>query len=429
MSDASPITIQLPEKFGDFGRPYRYRLWHGGRGGGKSWAIARVLVMLTMARPLRVLCCREYQNSMADSVHKLLSDQIDSLGLTPWFTVLENAIRGHNGSEFLFKGLARNIQSIKSTEGVDIAWVEEAQTLSQDSIELLLPTVRKDGSEVWFTWNPLEEGSPIEKLRESLLDNQTAFINQINWSDNPWFPATLNDERLRCYQHDPENYEHIWEGDFKRYGTAFFRLGNALIDDKPIPFPAYCDCVYAVMDTTLKGGMGNDGTGVAYFALDRFNQEHPITALDWDLIEVEGSMLEDWTPIVLDRLEELARQTQARYGSIGLHIEDKAAGSVIIPQLQRRGLNVHALESRLTSMGKDQRALDVSAPVHQGLVKIADYAFEKTVVFRGISKNHFLSQIFGFRLNDKEAARRADDLLDCFCYGITVGLGDAMEGW
>ncbi|GBQ07477.1 phage terminase large subunit [Saccharibacter floricola] len=372
--------------------------------------------------------CREYQNSMADSMHKLLSDQIDSLGLAPWFTVLENAIRAHNGSEFLFKGLARNIQSIKSTEGVDIAWVEEAQTLSQESIELLLPTIRKEGSEVWFTWNPLEEGSPIEKLRESLAQNPEAFIGQINWSDNPWLPEALNKERLRCYETDPESYDHIWEGGFRRYGQAFFSIDATLTDKAPVPLPSFCDCVYAVMDTTLKGGMGNDGTGVVYIAFDRFNHETPLFVLDWDIVEVEGSMLEDWVPVVMERLETLARDTHARHGSIGLHIEDKAAGSVIIPQLQRRGLNVHAIESRLTSMGKDQRALDVSSPVQQGRIKITEPAFEKTTIFRGQSKNHFLSQVFGFRLNDKDAARRADDLLDCFCYGIAVGLGDTMGG-
>lgn len=424
MTTRTPVKI--PEVFGNFAHPYRYRMYHGGRGSGKSWTVARVLVCLAATQKLRILCCREFQNSIADSVMKLLAEQINDLGLSRYFTVLETTIRAHNGSEFLFKGLARNSQSIKSTEGVDIAWVEEGQTISQNSIDLLLPTIRKPGSEVWFTWNPLEEGAPIEVLRDTLLEADNAFIRQVNWSDNPWFPAVLNEERLRCLNHDPGNYKHIWEGDYRRYGQAFFSLSHALLDDAPLPLPAACDCVYAVMDTTLKGGQGNDGTGVAYFALDRFNRASPLLVLDWELVEVEGALLEDWTPTVMARLEELARATGARHGSIGLHIEDKAAGAVIIPQLQRRGMNVHAIDSKLTSMGKDQRALDVSTPVQQGLIRIAEPAFNRTSIFRGQSKNHFLSQVFGFRLNDKDALRRADDLLDCFCYGIAVGLGDNM---
>ncbi|MXV43476.1 PBSX family phage terminase large subunit [Saccharibacter sp. 17.LH.SD] len=421
---AEAITVKLHAKFGNFSHPYRYRLWHGGRGGGKSWAIAKVLVLLTMSRTLRVLCCREYQNSMADSVHKLLSDQISELGLSPWFTILENSIRAYNGSEFLFKGLARNIQSIKSTEGVDIAWVEEAQTLSQDSIDLLLPTIRKKGSEVWFTWNPLEEGAPIEKLKESLLENPRAFISQINWSDNPWLPETLNEERLRCYEHDPENYEHIWEGAYRAHGSSFFKLSHLLIDNAPSDTPSFCDCVYAVIDTTLKGGAGNDGTGVIYFSLDNYNQSRPLTVLDWDIVEIEGSMLEEWAPVVVGQLEHYARLTKARSGSIGLFIEDKAAGSVVIPQLQRNGYPVQPIESKLTSMGKDQRALNASPYVHREQITLTRHAFDKTTIFRGQSRNHFLTQVFNFILNDKDAARRADDLLDCFCYGVVIGLGD-----
>lgn len=420
-----PTTlIEVPPLFGDFTRPYRYRLWYGGRGSGKSWTIARVLIALTATRPLRVLCCREYQSSMADSVHKLLADQIAALGLTDWFTVLEKTIRCRNGSEILFKGLARHIQSIKSTEGIDLAWVEEAQTISQDSLDILLPTIRAQGSELWFSWNPLEREAPIEQLRDSLYQRDDAFIQRVNWADNPWFPETLNHERLRCLEHSPALYPHIWDGDYRQIGHAFFTLDDLLCDNAPCAVPSAVDGVFAVLDTSLKGGVGNDGTAVMYFALNRFDRAHPLTVLDWELVELEAATLESWAPRIFVTLEHWARETRARHGALQCFIEDRAAGSVMLPQLRRQGFGVHAIDSALTARGKDQRALEAGQFTCQQKVKIATPAFERVSLFRGQSRNHFITQTTTFSLSDPRAAQRSDDLLDCFCYGIIIGLGE-----
>ncbi|MXV36844.1 PBSX family phage terminase large subunit [Saccharibacter sp. EH611] len=420
----APTLIEVPPAFGDFGQSYRYRLWYGGRGSGKSWTIARVLIALAVTRPVRVLCCREYQTSIAESVHKLLVDQITALGLNAWFVIHDQHIRATNGSEFIFKGLARHSQSIKSTEGIDIAWVEEAQTISQESLDILLPTIRKNSSELWFSWNPLERDAPIEQLRESLYGHDNALIQRVNWSDNPWFPDTLNQERLRCYQHAPNLYPHIWEGDYRQIGQAFFTLDDLLHNDTPIDVPAPVDGVFAVMDTSLKGGIGNDGTAVIYFALNRFDRAHPLTVLDWELVELEAATLENWTPRVLTTLEDWARKPRARHGVIACFIEDRAAGSVILPQLKRQGLNVQAIDAALTARGKDQRALEAGRFTCQGHVRLARPAFDRVSLFRGQSRNHFLTQTTNFHLSDPHAARRSDDLLDCFCYGIILGLSE-----
>lgn len=227
--------VQVPKAFGDFGKPYRYRFFHGGRGGGKSWTIARVLVCLAASRPLRILCCREFQNSIADSAKKLIADQIEMLGIARYFTVRDTSIWSSSGSEFLFKGLSRNEQSIKSTEGIDICWVEEAQTISAPSLELLVPTIRKNGSELWFSFNPENERDPIYIYMQSLTGDSDAFIAKVNWSDNPWFPPELNSERKRMLRNNPELYGHIWEGDCRHISDSVVFKDKFLVEEFQTP--------------------------------------------------------------------------------------------------------------------------------------------------------------------------------------------------
>lgn len=212
--------VQIAEAFADLFTPSRYKLYYGGRGGAKSWAFARALIIRALQKPIRILCCREFQNSIRQSVHQLLAEQIDRMGLGAYFRVKETTIEGVNGSEFLFMGLARNIQGIKSTENITIAWVEEAQTISQPSLDLLIPTIRAPNSEIWFSWNPLDEEAPIERLKESLVNDSVAILQKVGWQDNPWFPKELEAERKRLLSHDPSAYEHVWEGHFKVISDA-----------------------------------------------------------------------------------------------------------------------------------------------------------------------------------------------------------------
>ena len=210
------ITADFPRKLTFLFEPERYKVAHGGRGSGKSWAFARALILMSAKKPLRILCGREVQKSIKDSVHRLLNDQIQAMGLGASFDVLENEIRGKNGSLFLFAGLSQHtVESIKSFEGVDICWLEEAQVITKRSYDVLLPTIRKDGSEVWLSLNP---DMDTDETYQRFVSNPpaSALVEQVNWRDNPWFPAVLEAERQETLRRDPENYDNILEGKPKR---------------------------------------------------------------------------------------------------------------------------------------------------------------------------------------------------------------------
>jgi len=163
-------------------------------------------------RPLRVLCTREVQRSIKDSVHRLLSDQIAAMGLGSFFEILETEIRGKNGSSFNFSGLSNQTsESIKSFEGVDVCWCEEAQNISKKSWDTLIPTIRKADSEIWISFNP---GMDTDEtyLRFVASPPPDAEVHQINYHDNPWFPDVLEKERLHCKMTNAEDYKQIWDG-------------------------------------------------------------------------------------------------------------------------------------------------------------------------------------------------------------------------
>lgn len=193
--------------------PARYKVVVGGRGSGKSWGFARALLILGARRKIRVLCTREIQKSIKDSVHRLLKDQVFALGLESFYDVLNTEIRGINGTEFLFAGLSdQTADSIKSYEGVDVAWVEEAQTVSKRSWDIFVPTIRKDGSEIWVSFNPeLESDETYSRFVANTPDD--AVVVRMNYNDNPWFPEVLESERLHAKRTMlDEDYQNIWEG-------------------------------------------------------------------------------------------------------------------------------------------------------------------------------------------------------------------------
>ena len=208
-------TQKFPSKLKYLFEPHRYKVAYGGRGSGKSWSYARALLMMGTEKPLRVLCTREVQKSIKQSVHTLLKDQIQALGLGEFYEIVENAIRGKNGTEFNFAGLATNtVESIKSFEGVDIVWCEEAQNISKRSWDILIPTIRKPDSEIWVTFNPYMDTDDTYK-RFIINKPSNARIEKINYTDNPFFPKVLEIERERCSISNPEDYANIWEGDTK----------------------------------------------------------------------------------------------------------------------------------------------------------------------------------------------------------------------
>lgn len=191
---------------------HRYRVLYGGRGSAKSWSVARALVAKAAAEPIRVLCARETQRSIAESVHRLLRDQITLLGLDAAFEVQETRIIGRNGSEFSFAGIRQQgVANLKSYENISVAWVEEAQVVTKRSWDILLPTIRKPGSEIWLTLNPeLDSDETYERF--VLHPPPDAWVAEVNYHDNPWFPAELESERRHMQSRDPISYENIWEG-------------------------------------------------------------------------------------------------------------------------------------------------------------------------------------------------------------------------
>jgi phage terminase large subunit len=193
--------------------PSRYKILHGGRGSAKSQDIARALIVKATQTKLRWLCAREVQRSIKDSVHRLLTDLMEQFGLSgTFFQPLETSIRAVNGSEFLFTGLMQHtVESIKSFEGVDGVWVEEGQSVSKRSSDVLIPTIRKPGSEIWVSMNP--DLVTDDAYRRYVLNPPPgAIVREYNWRTNPWFTAELEAERLHCQKTAPDDYDNIWEG-------------------------------------------------------------------------------------------------------------------------------------------------------------------------------------------------------------------------
>ena len=214
-------TVEIPEAFEYLFDPplgaLRWRVAYGGRGSGKSQSMARALLVHGYERPLRILCAREFQASIKDSVHRLLSDQIDAMGLGGAYEVQQTGIFGANGTEFLFKGLRHNINEIKSTQGIDICWVEEGQAVSQVSWDLLIPTIRTDGSdripntEIWVSFNPgLASDATYQLLIAS--ERPRSIVRKVNYESNPFFPDDLRDEMELLRATDLEAYDHVWGG-------------------------------------------------------------------------------------------------------------------------------------------------------------------------------------------------------------------------
>jgi phage terminase large subunit len=220
--------VQLPAYARNLWKPKRYKVMWGGRGGARSWTVARVLLIKAAQSKLRILCTREMQSSLRDSVHQLLRDQIDLMQL-PGFSVTDREIRHTvTGSVFLFEGLRYNVSRVKSLEGIDICWVEEAERISARSWQVLIPTIRKSGSEIWITFNPDQEGDATYQ-RFIVHTPKDTWEQQINWEDNPWLTEELRAEKDYAYETDPEAAAHVWGGDLRTISEAQILRGKWVV--------------------------------------------------------------------------------------------------------------------------------------------------------------------------------------------------------
>jgi phage terminase large subunit len=206
------VRIQIPEKLSFLFEPHPYKVLYGGRDGVKSWSIAQALLVLGTQRPLRILCGRETMDSIRESVHQLLCDQIARLGLDDFYHPLQSEIRGVNGTEFVFAGLRKQtVSSLKSYEAIDICWIEEASVVSRRSLTILLPTIRKPGSEIWFSLNPDLE---TDAVYQDFVINPPAGakVCKTSFHDNKWLSAESREKIETLRQRDPDTFHHVYEG-------------------------------------------------------------------------------------------------------------------------------------------------------------------------------------------------------------------------
>lgn len=242
-------------------------------------------------------------------------------------------------------------------------------------------------------------------------------------SANPYVPPDeLEKERKMAH---PLVWRQEFLAEFVDWGSStFFKLEYFLDrDGLPVDYPTKCDGVFAVLDCAAKSGTSHDGTGIVYFAVSRYHG-HPLVILDYEMHSIDAAMLEFLTPKVLERCEELAKQCGSRNGSLGLMVEDAAGGIVLCQQARAKGWPVMPIPSLLMSKGKDERAMIAGGPAYQGLCKISRHAFDKVIEWKGRTMNHLLHQVTTYRIGDKEAYKRADDLSDCFTYGVALTLSD-----
>jgi phage terminase large subunit len=314
------LNVEVPEKLGFFFEPplgkLRYRVAYGGRGSAKSWNVARALIMHAAEKRLRILCAREYQASIRDSVHQLLTDQIELTGYTAHFDIQKTIIRGVNGSEFLFTGIKRDPHKLKSLEAVDLCWVEEAEAVSDESWAVLIPTIRKANSEIWVTFNPALATDPT--WRRFVEDPPArSVVEFVSYRDNPWLPDVLAEEARELKRRDPEAYAYIWGGEPWSRSDAEVLGGKWRVDDFT---PAdHWDGPYFGADW----GFARDPTVLVrqWVADSRLWIEYDERGVEWDM-------------------DEMARHFARVPGATKHTIRGDSARPETINELNRRGFKV-----------------------------------------------------------------------------------------
>jgi len=250
------MNIEVPEKLLPlYETKKRFIDIHGGRGSGKSHGVADFLLCQSRTKKARILCCREIQRSIKDSVWQLITEKISQYGWDSLFDITDQCIVcKKTGSDFIFKGLRGNAQDIKSTEGIQYAWVEESQSVSRKSLEVLVPTVRNPESQIIFTYNPTLEEDPVH-VDYTLADRDDTLKIEMNWRDNPWFPEVLRADMEYDKATNIDKYYHVWEGQVERFTNDMIGAFQSV--------PTW-DCQYCVaaIDPSFSDRAGTDSTAV-----------------------------------------------------------------------------------------------------------------------------------------------------------------------
>jgi phage terminase large subunit len=329
--NAKGLTL-FPDGFQYLFEPGRIKVAFGGRDSGKSWNFARALLLLATASPLQIFCCREWQTSMRDSVHKLLKEQVVRMGLSRYFEVQQAIIRGHNGALFVFTGLANDPQGIKSAESFDVAWIEEAYAISKDSWTHLEPTIRRKDAEICVSFNPDEERDFIYQRFVVGPPPPDAMVRQFNWQQNPWVSETLRAGREHMRDTDPELYRTVYGGLCKQFNSSVIFGGKyergilAIPEDRVIRNHEGWDGPYYGFDW----GFSQDPTVLIKLYLK--GKEILYIEKEWSGVGVE---LDDIGPRCLEVMPE-ARNCTAR--------ADNSRPETISHVRSKSGINVIAAE-------------------------------------------------------------------------------------
>lgn len=338
------LRAYVPRKLKPLLSPSRYKGAYGGRGGAKSHFFAEQCVARCVSGPTRIVCIREVQGSLRDSVRQLLIDKISKLGVEHLFIPLEGEIRGPNGSLIIFKGMqSYNAESIKSLEAYDIAWVEEAQTLSQHSLDLLRPTLRKPGSELWFSWNPRFKTDPVDKFFRKNPSPEAVSV-QINWKDNPWFPEVLRKEMEFDFKTDTDKAEHIWNGAYgSSQGAILSRWVNAADREGRINNNVVFDPNGARLEISSDIGFRDTASWwywqrkVGGYSLLAYDGASGLDAQDWipriqETVKTIGKLGKIWLP-----QDAKAKTFQSKHSSVEQFIQAFGVNRVdIIPPTNKR---------------------------------------------------------------------------------------------
>lgn len=268
MEQQSLQKVRIPEAFKELFKPARFKAYHGGRGGAKSHSFASALSLMGAQRDMRILCGREIQKSIKESVYQLVVDKINENGLSDCYNVLNHEIRGtRTNTTFIFAGLSQLTESqIKSLEGIDVAWIEEAQTIASSSLEILRPTIRKPGSELWFSWNPRHPSDPIDRLFRGLEVPEDAIVREVNYDSNPFFTEELEAERLFDRKANPARYGHIWLGHYEPVAIGAIWDRATLHENRLKEVPCDLSRILVAVDPAVSSEDGANEHGIVVCA-------------------------------------------------------------------------------------------------------------------------------------------------------------------
>lgn len=402
-------AIQFPEPLAFFfDSDYcRYRIAYGGRSSGKSWTAAQALIVRALQKKIRILCCREIQNSIKDSVKKTLENSIERMGLSSFFTSTKDGITAYNGSEFIFKGLYAHPEQIKSLENISIAYVEEAESVSKESWDVLIPTIRAENSEIWICFNPRDkEDETFQRFVVSPPKNSVSAW--VNYTDNPFCPQVMIDEAEALREKNLDEYNHIWLG-FCRVANQNALWKSKLIDSLRVPSvnPDELDRIVIAIDPAATSKASSDETGIVAAGV-----KYGRNGADDQFYVLEDASLRG-TPVQWART---ALELYYFYSADRIIAEVNNGGDMVESVIRNADDNVSYSAVRATR-GKILRAEPVAALYEQRRVHHAGY-------FAILE-----SQMCNFTGSDGE---KSPDRLDALVWAITEladgGSGEASDG-